>query len=62
MNRLDPDSVEISKFGLGLAGPNSRQGGRTAPSRRCKVSSHAQLDCVACLAIANGLVRPPCHR
>ena len=41
VNRLDPDSVEISKVGLGLAGPNSRQGGRTAPSRRCKVSSCA---------------------
>ena len=59
MNRLDPDSVEISKVGLGLAEPNSRQGGRTAPSRRCKDSSHAQLDCVVCLAIANRLVRRP---
>lgn len=50
MNRPYPDSVEFSKSSLTLAWLTSRWGGRTAPSRRCKLPCTAGL----CSLIGDG--------
>jgi len=62
VNSADADSGEISKVWFEPSRCNFSIGRPDSAVAAVQGLLHAQLDCVVCSAIANRLVRPPCHR